>query len=692
MKKLFFTKPILFTLISTFLISPGSKLIGEAFAQSRADEKEISYVTYEEDNGPDYDIFYDDSFFDHDATVYSERLASLSVFMSKYCQNRYNAPTSSEEAAEEWYDKQPDRVEKFFELIGFGDFIANEDYHSRTSFYTMGIGCASKQIGDYTVVATTVRSGGYALEWGNNLYLGDGSRSDMMHEGWYRAAVRVTDFIKDYIAQYNITGNVKLWLSGFSRGGAVINLASAFIDREIYNKNYKIFEGASIDVRKNNVFAYTFETPQGANIYSKEIKHPRDEVFNNIFNILNPNDLVTKVAMSSWGFTRFGVDKFITTEFFDAENFTSNRNIMKAIHTAQCNEGFDGDSLQPYTSSGIFSMLDSVSFEYFRAEMLISIIQGATGNIPYWINEDDERKANYDGNALMTIVLEETCKAIGSRDKYVEWYQPILVELILEKMTDQPAMDERTLGETIWSLLLEVVALIPMYSIPALIVKLAVLDSSITWINLVPFLNVLYEVYNEIPSELLTLAFNVSSIMDNHSTNVCVAHVCSQDQLYIDHFNTKLSRNDLKVVPFLDNCAYQRLKFKDFNELNVYQYLSDLPYVPDKKQIAHVDGCKVLSGEVEWCNKGIIVGLYCYNVSSFIEVFLPANKKFYIGTKSFSMKPVHEVYMTGYVYNKNSVNKTGDAYYKEEIPSGEQIGSEYFWFDSDWFYRTISKK
>ena len=41
---------------------------------------------------------------------------------------------------------------------------------------------------DYTVIGVGIRSGGYFREWSNNVYLGDGTKSDYMHEGWYNAA------------------------------------------------------------------------------------------------------------------------------------------------------------------------------------------------------------------------------------------------------------------------------------------------------------------------------------------------------------------------------------------------------------------------------------------------------------------------------------------------------------------------
>ena len=690
MKKRLFSKTLLFPIMAALLVIPTAADMAVAYAEEES-VKEIGYVTVEEGKHK-YDVYYDDSFFDHDASEYSPQLASLSIFMAKFSMNKGGTPDNPDDMPE-YYKNQPKRLGNFFEQIGFENYTYNDDYTARTDFDTIGIACASKQVNGYTVVAVTVRSGGYYREWSNNMWLGDGSKSDMMHEGWYDCAKKVETFVENYISDKKVNGDVKLWLAGFSRGGAVINLASAFIDQKIYEKKYNIFEGANINVTKDHVYAYTFEAAQGANINSKTMRHPRDEAYNNIFNIVNPNDLVTKVGMSAWGFTRFGVDKFIATEFFDPNNYEFDKKVTEVMYKDKDHDENDDlhyDDLQPYESSGILSKLSSASTSYYITEGIITIIQAAgAGAVPYWVCKDDD-KVNYDGNVLMTIVLDMVCEKIGSRDNYVTFYQSLIKDLMLQAMTDNKELDDYTIGKTIWHVALEIISLFPLLTIPAIILNLTATRSNVSWERAVPALLLLKSVYDEIPSELLTLAFNVGNIFDNHSTNLNVAHVCAQDQLYVDYYNKKESRTDLKLIPLLDDATFERLRFKDFNQLYLYEFSGK--GVADKTQIAQVDGKSVFSGEVKFANKGTAVGLYCYDVSTFMEVFLPANKKYNFGTKSFSLKPVHNVYMEGYTYWSNAKGKTGDNYYKESLPSSEKIESEYFWFDSSYFYRDISVK
>ena len=129
-------------------------------------------------------IYYSDDYFRHSSTEYDEHLATLSCIMTNFSVPLDN-PSSLDS---DWYLKQPERLYGFFGSIGFKDFETNEDYVSRSRFDSIGVGCANKQVDDYTVIGVGIRSGGYFREWSNNVYLGDGTKSDYMHEGWYNAA------------------------------------------------------------------------------------------------------------------------------------------------------------------------------------------------------------------------------------------------------------------------------------------------------------------------------------------------------------------------------------------------------------------------------------------------------------------------------------------------------------------------
>ena len=163
-------------------------------------------------------------------------------------------------------------MKSFLELLGFNSFTVNEDYKKSATINTIGLAVAKKEFDEYTVIAVAPRSGGYFREWASNTHLGDGSKSDYMHEGWYNAANKLINFVTKYVNDNNVTGKVKLWMAGYSRGGATTNLAAGLIDNKINNGEQLFSNGAQIS--REDVYAYTFEAPQGANVNSKNVKKP----------------------------------------------------------------------------------------------------------------------------------------------------------------------------------------------------------------------------------------------------------------------------------------------------------------------------------------------------------------------------------------------------------------------------------
>ena len=113
-----------------------------------------------------------------------------------------------------------------------------------------------------------------------------------MHEGWYNAANKTIDYINEYISANRITGKIKVWIAGFSRGGATANLAAGLLDNKILNDE-EIFSN-DVTLTRDDLYAYTFEAPQGANYNSETVEKPGSELYNNIYNVVNPNDLVPK--------------------------------------------------------------------------------------------------------------------------------------------------------------------------------------------------------------------------------------------------------------------------------------------------------------------------------------------------------------------------------------------------------------
>lgn len=629
-------------------------------------------------------VYYSDGFFTHSSDEFDEHLATLSMRAAKYSAPS-GSPTSHEDTT--WYESQPDRIQGFYEAIGFSDFDCNEDYRLPTAFDTIGIGAASKQVGDYTLIGIAVRSGNYAREWGNNVWLGDGSESDYMHEGWYNAAMKLIGFLKTYMETYNIDGKIKVWISGFSRGGATTNIAAGLLDNKINeadNQTLTFASGATLT--HEDLFAYTFEAPQGANVNSQSIKPPKDPIYNNIWNVVNPNDLVTKVAMGDYGFTRFGNDKFITTEFYDPANYAANRDIFKAMYVA------DGNTLENYKADN-FTMYGTPIEKIgpMIAEIAISLpIGGAAIGYDVYVNgidaflEKDDTKGNYDANVAMTLFFEELTSNIGSRGDYCNKLQDNISNLLVYFMDDvggnQKEKVQRLKDIGISFLLLASGPYAYFGGSSAILDECVSLivnisqDDSLSDIGslLGPVLSVVGSTWWERPNELISIGRYTSEIFQNHDTEVMLAHMEAQDSYYIDNYN-QTNGTGFYVVSLRDNADMARMSFDGMNDLGLR--------VNGTKHV-DVSGTVLGKSTVVQCDKGYAVGYYSYITEEDMELFMPAEVQYNISMKDYSKKPYHEFSYTAY-YQYISPHAEG------KMKSQKDHFEDWAMFNSDRYIRDV---
>ena len=588
-----------------------------------------------------YDMFYYDSYFSHPATEYDSHLATLSSHMTLFSMNLDN-PKSSDD--KEWYDKQSDTVKGFFKTIGFENFEANSYYHERTSFDSIGVAIASKKVGDYTVIAVVPRSGGYFLEWGNNVFLGDGSNSDYMHEGWYNAANNLLDFLDKYVTKNNITGNVKLWMAGYSRGGATTNIAAGLLDNKI-DKGQKIFStGAKLT--HDNLYAYTFEAPQGANFNSKKVKSPNSIIYNNIWNIVNPNDLVTKVAMVEWGFTRFGINKYITTRLYDQSSYEDNRHTFHSLFSHHANQF-------PYYADQ-FEMYEAIS-----------------------LGSKDVTKSNYDANIASTLLLENMVKSIGTRENYVAQFQPVLKNVLLQLMNDDANVSDKAIKNIVSNYLIKLsgVDFDTVLSIFTDTNDNLDKDSEKYEGTIIPLIKMLDSVSAEIPNELLSIGVQASYIFQNHEPDVTIVHMKDQDTYYIDEY-IKTYKEHINLVPLMDEADLYRAYFYGFNDLK-------FGHMKDGKIDAgtNVDGIIIGKSSVKNLNRMVAVGYYSYLTDEKMQFFIPARYLRYdpqrvqykMQVRSYSKKPEHTIGYEVYYQKLNQPKVSIDSYEEKKVKFNSQI-------------------
>lgn len=139
--------------------------------------------------------------------------------------------------------------------------------------------------------------------WGRNPSA-DASTLPDLHEGFARAADAVQSAVEAYVAAHVVDlATAKVLVTGHSRGAAVANILGARLDDGAFLKG----------VVPQNAFIYTFATPNSIIGPHVDCTAPR---YGNIFNILNPEDLVPLVPLGVWQARRYGTDLMLKN--FDA--------------------------------------------------------------------------------------------------------------------------------------------------------------------------------------------------------------------------------------------------------------------------------------------------------------------------------------------------------------------------------------
>lgn len=176
---------------------------------------------------------------------------------------------------------------------------------------TVAYGIASRKIKvngkRYNLVNVAIRSASYGAEWASNYTVSNENGVT----GFEDAANDVYNGLKEYLEDEHLNkSNTKIWISGFSRGAGVANIAAASIDKACRDKLFKM--------SRDDVYAYTFATPQG--VYDNEVNDIHNELYDNILNVINRVDIVAKTAPSCWGYGRYGKVLYIDQKHISGDD------------------------------------------------------------------------------------------------------------------------------------------------------------------------------------------------------------------------------------------------------------------------------------------------------------------------------------------------------------------------------------
>ena len=367
-------------------------IFGEIADDLTDDGVEFSYASGKE---RDYKAIchYKDSYFDNiscgedalDGFNHSLATASLCLALSAF---------GSNEGGNKDYSQKYKNVKDLFEKLNFNNFQANEWYEKKPQSDSIGVAAASKNLvvddKDYTLVALAVRGGGYESEWAGNFTIGRTGE----HYGFSKAKEQVLDFLRHYIANNHITGEIKLWLTGYSRAAATANMVAGAIDN---GENL-----GDVTLEKENLYAYCFETPRGVLISAaSDVKK-----YYNIYNIINKNDPVPLVAMQALkpeGFTRYGVDYILPDKTTD-ERYTEKR----------------AEMLDFYNNMNSFEEVGQYEIDNFMSKKIEVKYLLPGGNSPV---QDDIKNNKGQGFYLDETINKLTKEQIKTRDNYVNEFQ-----------------------------------------------------------------------------------------------------------------------------------------------------------------------------------------------------------------------------------------------------------------------------
>ncbi len=279
----------------------------------------VTYTGFYED-GLQYDFTYKDEYFKASALENNTELAKLSLL---------NSLASTNYVVDGNYDNAPKYLYDFYTKCHFYDISSS--YYHKPSKNSIGFVSAKKMLKfddqEYMLIAISIRGFKYEAEWASNFTIG----SDSNHSGFDSAACDIFDQINAMTRDYD-KNKIKIWISGYSRAGAVAGLAGTIIDyHQLANKE--------------NIYIYTFEAPASYGL--------GDYQYGFIHNYVNPNDVVTKMLNRDIDLCRPGVDiDYVTGKDINKVK----ENLSKISKKVELHELKNIDSLSEFLL-GLFSEL-----------------------------------------------------------------------------------------------------------------------------------------------------------------------------------------------------------------------------------------------------------------------------------------------------------------------------------------------
>ena len=295
-----------------------------------------------------------------------------------------------------------------YDQLGFKDSkFYNYDIPLNNCEDKVAFSFASKRIktsdGKYnTVLAVVIRGGNYGGEWASNLRMyGENDQVGMnVHYGFRTAASEVYTSLNDYIDSnfYLYRGDVKLWITGFSRAAAVANVLTHMINNS--QNGDTIHKLCKVD----GVYSYNFACPASAKF--RDVNTQND---GNIWAVISPSDIIPMAAFRNWGYTVYGnaiylndtMDK-VAQDYFDK--------LLKGTEYEGVVPCSPKQSKVYQTVTDVLSdVITEVSYSGYVQQMLVDLVTDS------YLSED----TNFSSSAIT-----DNKDLIHAISEFIKYYQP----------------------------------------------------------------------------------------------------------------------------------------------------------------------------------------------------------------------------------------------------------------------------
>lgn len=301
-------------------------------------------------------------------------------------------------------NKDKDSIVKFYRDMMFTSLELSPAYDYTPTKDSIAYAIGSRNLNHEKVVLISFRGFNYGAEWSSNLNIGlEGD-----HAGFRAAAETLLEDLDDYINTYHHQ-NSKFIFTGYSRGGAVANMCAKLI-----------FENQNKVIKNENCYFYTYEAPKGCESYHD---------YDNVYNIVNPADLVPMIAPAEYGFYRVGKD--IVLDNSNVEEVCKNYDESIVIPQFNSFKYADVDVTQNTLPQTLIDILKTPSFGEQNIDTREKFVNVAQGTIDYFLSmfmSLPSEIASKIGAALKQMPQMEVLNLIGDPEGIAKFLMPFLDE------------------------------------------------------------------------------------------------------------------------------------------------------------------------------------------------------------------------------------------------------------------------